>query len=441
MMSTAILTVVMFAALLLLVVTGVHVYIALGLVAIAGVWAVTSSFDIAMSLYSSTLFEALRDFVFATIPLFILMGEFLARSGAAADLYKLANMAMRRVPGRLAVATIAGNAVFAAAVGVSIASAATFTRIAYPEMKKHGYSDPVSLGCVAGSSCLGMLIPPSVLLIIYGMLTEMSIGALFAAGILPGLVLALIFILYVVILALTRPALFGDTVASMARKAGAEDGAKGEVWGGLGAVALIFIVLGGIWFGWFTPTEAAGIGALLALVLALLKGARRSEIVEAILRTGRVSAPLLFLLVFGQFYSRLLSLGGANDLIQDIILGLAIAPVLVLVLMILIWFVLGMFIDSASILLLTIPIFAPIAGQIGFDPLQFAIIAVLAIETGILSPPLGIGVFTVKAAANDPDLKLATIFRGAVPYWLMLLAMIAVLVAVPQLATYLPSVM
>lgn len=448
-MSTAVLAMGMFSSLLVLVFLGFHIYIALGLISIVGVWLVTGSFDISMSLLSTTMFEALRDFIFAVIPLFVLMGELLARSGAATDLYKIANRGLRAVPGRLAVATVIGNAVFAAAVGVSIASAATFTRIAYPEMRSRGYDDSVALGCVAGSACLGMLIPPSVLLIIYGMLTETSIGQLFAAGILPGIVLSGMFIVYLIGLALVRGDLFGKVsgALSLDPATAAEEVADPhadlvtvkDIAGGFGTIALIILVLGGIWFGWFTPTEAAGVGALLALLLAIIKGMNIREIVEAILHTGRVSAPLLFLLVFGQLYSRLLSLGGAVDLIQSTITGLGVAPSIVLIVMVLIWFVLGMFIDSASILLLSIPILAPVALQIGFEPLQFAIIAILAIEAGILTPPLGLCVYTVKAAVNDPNVTLSTIFKGSIPYWIMLLLLVFAIALVPEIATYLPS--
>lgn len=430
----------MFGTLLALILFGFHIYIALAAVTIGGVWMFSGSFDLAMSLLSTTMVEALRDYVFAVIPLFVLMGEFLARSGAATDLYRLMNRALVRIPGRLAVATVAGNTVFAAAVGVSIASAATFTRIAYPEMKEQGYSDKIALGCVAGSACLGMLIPPSVLLIIYGMLNEMSIGALFAAGILPGLALAGFFAIYVFGLALFRRDLFGENTGT----ASAEPQVKitaNELWGGLGTIAVIILVLGGIWFGWFTPTEAAGIGALLGFLLAVFKGLRKKDILEAILHTGRVSAPLLFLLIFGQFYGRLLAFGGVVELLDTTITGWGLSPAVLLVVMVFVWFIMGMFIDSASIILLSIPIFAPLAVAAGFEPLQFAIIAILAIEAGILTPPLGLCVYTVKAAVNDDRISLGTIFLGATPYWIMLLLLIILLVYIPGLATYLPGIM
>lgn len=438
-MGSIVLVASMFAALLVLILCGFHIYIALAIISIVGVWVMAGSFDLAMSLLATTTVEALRDYVFAVIPLFVLMGEFLARSGAATDLYRLMNAALRGIPGRLAVATVAGNTVFAAAVGVSIASAATFTRIAYPEMRQQGYKDSVALGCIAGSACLGMLIPPSVLLIIYGMLNEMSIGALFAAGILPGLALAGFFCIYVLGLAFLKGELFGEGAG--ADKAAPPTISASEYWGGLGTIFVIVLVLGGIWFGWFTPTEAAGIGALLGFLLAVAKGLRRKEIVDAILRTGRVSAPLLFLLIFGQLYGRLLAFGGVVNLLETTISGWGLTAAMLLLVMIVVWFIMGMFIDSASIILLSIPIFAPLADAAGFEPLQFAIIAILAIEAGILTPPLGLCVYTVKAAVNDPSVKLGTIFKGATPYWIMLLLLIFLLVAFPGMATYLPSIM
>lgn len=430
----------MFGTLIVLILLGFHIYIALAAVTIGALWMFSGSFDLAMSLLSTTMVEALRDYVFAVIPLFVLMGEFLARSGAATDLYRLMNRALVRIPGRLAVATVAGNTVFAAAVGVSIASAATFTRIAYPEMKQQGYNDTISLGCIAGSACLGMLIPPSVLLIIYGMLNEMSIGSLFAAGIFPGLALAGFFAIYVFGLALFRGDLFGEHKGEAAKVPQVKISAN-ELWGGLGTIGVIVLVLGGIWFGWFTPTEAAGIGALLGFLLAVFKGLRMKDIVDAILHTGRVSAPLLFLLIFGQFYGRLLAFGGVVELLDTTITGWGLSPGVLLIVMVFVWFIMGMFIDSASIILLSIPIFAPLAAAAGFEPLQFAIIAILAIEAGILTPPLGLCVYTVKAAVNDDRISLGTIFLGATPYWIMLLLLIILLVYFPSMATYLPSIM
>ncbi|RYE40353.1 MAG: TRAP transporter large permease [Hyphomicrobiales bacterium] len=426
------------AALVFLVLLGIPVVTSLGVASVAGLAALTQDTDIALGLLGTTAFEAIRGYVFAVIPLFVLMGELIARSGAASDLFTSLSRLLRRVPGSLAVSTVAGNAVFAAVVGVSVASAAAFSRIAYPVMVKAGYDKQVALGCVAGSSALGMLIPPSVLMIIWGILTQQSIGKLFVAGVLPGLLLALCYAVLCIVRAVMSPEKFGRKTASVSP---AEVPAtRSELVGSIGCAATVFTVLGGIWAGLFTPTEGAGIGVIVALALALVKGMRWGSLREAILATGRTSAPIMFLLIFAQMYSRLLALGGVGETIQGAIAGLGVGVGMVIMLMVLIWFVLGMFVDSTSIILLTVPIFAPLAQQLGVDPLAFAIIGILAIEVGIITPPFGIAVFTVKAAINEPQTPLSTIFLGAVPYWILLLGMVVAIYWFPSLASWLPSV-
>lgn len=428
-----------------LIICSVPVVLALGLCSFFGLAYLTGSLQVAGSLLANTTYEAIRDYVFAVIPLFVLMGEFISRSGAAGDLYNIINRSFRKLPGRLALATVGGNAVFGAVTGVSIASAAAFSRIAYPQMVRHGYRKSAALGAIAGSASLGMLIPPSVLLIVWGVIAEQSIGRLFVAGLLPGLLLASMFFLFIVGYALMRPAAFGaDGTATEATLAEEEMDAaarKRETRGGIGVCILIVTVLGGIWFGAFTPTEAAGIGVLFALVLAIAKGVSLKGIGEAILETGRISAPLLFLLITAQMYSRLLALGGIIGFIQELFLGAGDAPLLILALMVIVWFVLGMFIDSVSIILLTVPIFAPLAAGIGYDPIAFAIIGIVAIEAGLLTPPLGLCVYTVKGCISDPDATLARIFQGSIPYWIILLLLVLIIAAVPGVATWLPSLM
>lgn len=429
---------VLITALVLVVLAGIHIVTALGLVSILGVSYLMGGLERALRLVSNTTYEAIRDYVFAVIPLFVLMGELVARSGAASDLYRIVNRALGRLPGRLAVATVAGNSVFGAVTGVSIASAATFSRIAYPQMVAHGYNRKIALGSIAGSAALGMLIPPSVLMIVWGVITEQSIGRLFMAGIVPGILLSFMFGLFLIAYALARPVHFG---------AGAKADkeliplSRSELLGGLGISALIMLVLGGMWFGLFTPTEAAGIGALLALVLALLKGLSIRDIAVAVWETGRTSAPILFLLIMAQLYSRLLALGGIVDSIQGTVVGSGLGPVLVLAFMFLVWFILGMFIDSVSIILLTAPIFHPIALALGFEPIAFAIIAIVVIEAGLVTPPFGISVYTVKASVGDPRVSLGEIFAGAAPYWIMLLILAALIAVFPRIATWLPTTM
>jgi len=433
----------MLALLLVMIGLGFHIVVALGAASVLGVWILTGNPDVALSILSTTAFEALRDYVFAVIPLFVLMGEFVARSGAAKDLYVAINRLLRHMPARLAVATVFGNAVFAAVVGVSVASAATFSRIAYPQMLALRYEKTTALGCIAGSSSLGMLIPPSVLMIVWGVLTELSIGKLFMAGFLPGIILAVMYAGWCVVLAMIAPSRFGHTgaVARGSPTVSEPPMSRSEIVGSAGTALLIIVVLGGIWFGAFTPTEAAGIGALAALAIALAKGMRRHEILEVVSETGRTSAPILFLLLCAQMYSRLLALGGIVDDIQSMIIGFGFSPVAIMCLMVVIWLFLGMFVDSVSIILLTVPIFTPIAGQMGIDPIAFAIVGILAIEAGILTPPFGLAVFTVKACVPDPDVTLGQIFRGAAPYWVMLIGLAAAVYAFPGIATTLPLLM
>jgi tripartite ATP-independent transporter DctM subunit len=426
------------AALLGVVLMGIHIVTALGLVSILGVSYLMGGIDRALRLMSNTTYEAIRDYIFAVVPLFVLMGELVARSGAATDLYNIVNRGLGRLPGRLAVATVGGNAVFGAVTGVSIASAATFSRIAYPQMMAHNYDRKVALGSIAGSAALGMLIPPSVLMIVWGVITEDSIGRLFIAGVVPGILLSLMYGVFLSTYAVMRPEKFGgradelDTPPPLTRSEGL---------GALGISLLIILVLGGIWFGVFTPTEAAGIGALLALVLGLAKGMTLREVATAVWATGRTSAPILFLLIMAQFYSRLLALGGVVDSVQETVMGMGASPVLILIFMFVVWFILGMFIDSVSIILLTVPIFHPIAVALGFDPIAFAIIGIVVIEAGLVTPPFGISVYTVKASINDPSITLPEIFGASTPYWIMLLVLAALIAVFPKIATWLPATM
>ena len=378
----------------------------------------------------------------------MLMGEFIGKSGAVTDVYRAIHRGLKRIPGRLAVATLLGNAIFSFVTGVSIASAAAFSRIAYPEMKRFDYHRGFALGAIAGSSCLGMLIPPSVLMIVWGLLTERSIGQIFLAGILPGLLLLSLFVTYVLTTAIFRPSLVGDgkekTAGQPELKNSTEttDTSPLQVWGSaLGILLVVMSVLGGIWFGIFTPTEAAGAGAFISLVMALAKGMRYRGIIDAILSVGRTSAPILLLLVAASLYSRTLAMTGVSNAIQGLFLGTEMLPWMILALMVGIWFVLGMVIDSISIMLLTVTIFEPIAVSLGYDPIAFAIIGIIAIEAGLLTPPFGLLVYTVKAAIQDEDdgISIMQIFRSSTPYWFVMLFGMIAIVNFPQIATYLPS--
>ena len=377
------------------------------------------------------------------IPLFLLMGEFISKSGIVTDVYRGINRLLRKLPGRLAIATVLGNALFSFVTGVSIASAATFSRIAYPEMKRFGYHPGFALGSVAGSSCLGMLIPPSVLMIVWGILTEQSIGQLFAAGVLPGLILMTMFIAYIFFVAILRPSVVGGVarVQEPVVEAGDEVSTTQFFISLFGIVFVVVAVLGGIWFGLFSPTEGAGAGAFIGLVLTVIKGMRFRGFVEAILSVGRTSAPILLLLVAASLYSRTLAMTGMANAIEGLFIGSGMEPRMIIAVMVLIWFALGMIIDSISIMLLTAAIFSPIAVTLGFDPIAFAIIAIIAIEAGLLTPPFGLLVYTVKSAITDidPDMNVMTIFKSSTPYWIVMLIGMVLIVMYPGIASWLPN--
>ena len=447
--NTAILLVV---SLVGLVAIGVHIAIALGITSALGIWLVTGAdwyaFGTVQTMLAATAYEAIRAYVFAVIPLFMLMGEFIGKSGTVTDVYRGINRLLRKIPGRLAIATVVGNALFSFVTGVSIASAAAFSRIAYPEMKRFGYHRGFALGSIAGSSCLGMLIPPSVLMIVWGILTEQSIGQIFAAGIFPGLLLAFLFIAYIFGFALLRPAAVGikSGIEETAGKSGSDDEEVSTpqfLVSLVGIILVIVAVLGGIWFGIFTPTEAAGAGALIGLALGIIKGMRFRDIINSILSVGRTSAPILLLLVTAALYSRTLAMTGLANAIEGVFLGSGMLPWMIVGVMILIWFALGMIIDSISIMLLTAAIFAPIAVKLGYDPIAFAIIAIIAIEAGLLTPPFGLLVYTVKAAISSEgeDVPILEIFKSSTPYWIMMLVGMVLIMNFPEIATYLPRLL
>lgn len=444
--NTATLIIVLLLGLVLL---GVHVAVALGVTSAIGIYLVTGKLRIVEATLASTSAEAMRDFTFAVIPLFMLMGEFIGRSGAIGDIYIAINKGLKRLPARLAIATVLGNTVFSFVTGVSIASAAAFSRIAYPEMKAHNYKSGFALGAIAGSSCLGMLIPPSVLMIVWGILTEQSIGRLFLAGVLPGILLATLFIAYIVAVAILRPDIVGEGPDHFdSENLSADlDSTKVELPRSkllaslLGVGGIIAAVLGGIWMGIFTPTEGAGAGAALALILAFAKGMRWNGFIDAIYSVGKTAAPILILLLMAALYSRTLAMTGVTSAIRELFVESGMSPFAVLGVILLIWFVLGMIIDSISIMLLTVPIVEPVAMAFGFDQLSFAIVGIIAIEAGLLTPPFGLLVYTVKAAINDPDIGVQKIFLASIPYWIIMLITVALIIFFPSIANFFPDLM
>lgn len=425
-------------ALILLIMLGVQIGIALGVASALGAFLLTSDVHIALSLLGLTAYEAIRSDALAVVPLFIFMGEVISRSGAATDLFTVCERGLKRVPGRLAAATVLGNTAFAAVSGVAIASAATFARIAYPEMRRVGYDKAYALGVISGSACLGMLIPPSVLLIVWAILTEGSVGALFIGGVLPGALMGAAFLAFVVISAMLRPGL-APAAGEGRIAADIEPPGTGELLSGLGILALVMLVLGGLWGGLFTPTEAAGFGALGSVVIGAAKRMGRRAFMEAVYDAGRSAAPIMFLLIAGAMYSRLLAMSGGIEMIQEALTGSELSAIHLILIMTVIWLLLGALVDSISVILMTVPIFFPVAMAAGIDEIAFAIFGILVIQAGLLTPPVGLLVFTLKSAVTDRSVTLGEIFRGSMPYLAIMLAVAFLVLFVPGIASWLPG--
>lgn len=422
-------------ALLVLVMIGVPVVFSFAAAAGFGLYFVLGGFEPTISLLERTAISGIKEYNFVVIPLFTVMGMLIAHCGAATDLFRVVNRLLKGIPGRLAVATVGGNAIFAAVTGVGVAAAAAFSHVAYPVMRDHHYKPSFAVGCIAGSSVLGLLIPPSVFMIVWAILTEQSVGILFAAGVLPGVVLASFYALYCIVVAKLSPAIAGEGSGNR------EDSplTRSNVLGSLGVGVLIVVTLGGIWWGYFTPTEGSAVGLLGAAVLAVAKGMRLRGLFHACVTAGQTVTPIMLLLMSAVIYSKLMALNGIPQEVQYLLEEMGLGPAGTMLFMAVVWFILGALLDSISIMLLTVPIFWPIATALGFDPIVFALIGILVIEAGVLTPPFGIGIFVVKAAIPDRSIRISEIFKGAAPYWIMILIVAWLIYEVPAIATWLPG--
>jgi C4-dicarboxylate transporter DctM subunit len=426
------------AGVFLLVLLGVHIGVALALLSVLGIWAITGKGAVAISLLNTTAYSSVMDYVFAVIPLFVLMGILANLSGATRDLFSSAQVVFGRIRGGLGIATVFANAVFAAITGVSVASAAVFSKLAVPEMLRLGYDRKFALGIVAGSAILGMLIPPSILMIVYGVLTEQSIGKLFVAGIGPGLLVVVVLSAGIWLRVRMAPQLSGQQDESTAPSAAELVRAALKPWG---VMLLIALVLGGLYGGFFTPTEAGAVGAFGALLLALLaRQVNTKSIVGVLSEIGRSTASIFLLLIAAQMYSRMLTLSGLATALSDWAAALHVAPILIVLAFVLVFLLLGMIIDSVSILLLTIPIMYPVVTKLGFDPIWFGMVSILAIEIGLLTPPFGMVAFAMKSSLGE-SATVEEIFSGAMPFMIKLLAALAIVIAVPAISTWLPSLL
>jgi C4-dicarboxylate transporter, DctM subunit len=425
------------AAMLILIYAGMHVAIALILLSFCGVWLLRGNFDIASNMMVIAFKDAISDYLFGVVPLFVLMGLLVAVAGIGRDTFEVAAQVFRRILGGLGIATVAANAVFAAITGISIASAAVFTKVAVPEMMRHGYTPRFSVGVVAGSSVLGMLIPPSLLFILYGVLTEQSVGSLFIAGVIPGILLTLVYCTGILAMGRWWPSYIGGRQAQSAA-APAPDMSLGEMLNKLAPiVVLVALVLGGIYGGVFTPTEAGAAGALGALLISLAK--RRltwASFWQVLVQTGHTTSSICFLIVGANLYSRMLAMSGLPGWLSGFVVGSGMGMTGIIVALMVVIILLGTILDSASIMLLTLPIAVPILTGTGVDLIWLGVLVVLAVEIGLLTPPFGIAVFVVKATLGpDSAVTLNDIFAGAAPFAAMMLLVLVLVFLFPWLAT------
>jgi C4-dicarboxylate transporter, DctM subunit len=428
-------------AMLVLIYVGLHIATTLALISFVGVWVIRDDLNIALNLLWIAAFDTVHNYVFATVPLFVLMGFLVAAAGMGRDAYDIGQILLRKVRGGLGMATVVANAIFAAITGVSVASASVFSKLSVPEMLRHGYGARFAVGTVAGSSVLGMLIPPSVLLIVYALITEQSVGDMFIAGIGPGLLLTLFFCGQIYVMARWFPhtVMKRRDVALPHAPADTKEAAAGELLRKTGPIALLVaLVLGGLYGGVFTPVEAGAVGAFLGLIFAL---ARRALTLrgfwEVLLDTGSVSATLLFLIVAASMYSRMLAMSGLPSELAAVFEAWGTGFYGLIAIYVIIVVLLGMIVDSVSIMLIMVPLFLGVLRAFDIDLVWFGIVTVIATEIGLLTPPFGLVVYVVHSTLARADISLKDIFVGAAPFALSMLTVVVLVVAFPPIATFL----
>lgn len=424
-------------AILVLIYSGMYVPVALGLVSFISVWYLRGSTEAPIYLLTLAASAGLEEYHYGVIPLFVLMGLLVSQCDLGRDIYEVANYAMRKIKGGLGVATVAANTAFAAITGVSIASASVFARVSVPEMRRFGYTPRFAVGVVAGSSVLGMLIPPSVMLIIYAIVTELSVADMFKAGIVPGLLLALAYVAMIVCMAVFFPKYIGGQDEESRAFAEQQSVLSGrEIFAKIAPfIVLILLVLGGIYGGLFTPTEAGAVGAMGALIIALVKRKLTRPVLWKVLgETGNIVASLLLLIVAATMYSRMLAISGLPTEFGLWLGGADLGLIGVLMIYVVMLIIMGTILDTTSIILIMVPLFLPVMLPYGIDLVWFGIITIVGAEIGLLTPPLGISCYVIKATLPDKDISLFDVFAGAFPFAVIMLLVLILLVAFPGIS-------
>ena len=430
-MSTDVVAVTGFVTLFTLMLLRVPVGMAMGLVGVTGFGFLVGGAP-ALKLVGQTSMRTVTDYTFGIIPMFLLMGAFVSNSGMSRELFRAANSFVGHFRGGLGIATIAACGGFAAISGSSVATAATFSTVAYPEMRRYGYPQSFATGTIAAGGTLGAMLPPSTVLAVYGLITEQDIGQLFIAGIVPGLIAGSMYMMTIVLIGLVRPNYLpaGERSSWAQRLQSLRD-----VW----ATLLLFaFVIGGLYGGLFTPTEAGGMGAGGAFIIGVLRGRlSRADIRRSLLQATRTAAAVFTVLIGALLFGYFLTVTQTPQNVTAFLTGLGVGRYGVLALIMLMYLVLGCLMDALAMIILTIPIIFPVIKQLGFDPIWFGVIIVMTVELGLIHPPVGMNMFVIKSVVED--VKISTIFYGVIPFILTDLVRLLLLISFPILATYLPS--
>ncbi len=418
-------------AIVFLIYSGVYIPVALGMVSFVSIWLMRDNFTLALNLLKVAVGDSAMEYSFATIPLFTFMGLIVSKAGLGRDIYEVMTMRFRKVKGGIGMATVGANAVFAAVTGSSIASASVFTKVSVPQMIAQDYNPRFAVGVVAGSSVLGMIIPPSAMLIIYSFVAEQSVGDMFLAGVIPGIMLAIAYVAAIWVMGRFTPNFVGGREVL-----DTEWMSKGEIASKtLPTVGLIIIVLGGIYTGWLTAVEAGAAGALVALIIAVVRRTMTLKTFwDALLETGHITAAILFLITAASIYSRMLGLAGLPNQLQDLLAGNSASYWTIMIFYVVLMLFLGTLLDTASIILIVVPLFLPMAEAMDMSLIWFGIITVVGAEIGLLTPPLGISCFVIKSTINDDRISLKDVFMGALPFAFVMLIVLFILIEFPILS-------
>ncbi len=421
-------------AIIALVLLRVPVAVAMGLVGTIG-YAIVDDLGAALNRLGNTPFELAEGYSLSVVPLFLWMGAIASRSGLSRDLFRAANGLFAGRRGTVAMAAVGACAGFGAICGSSLATAATMSRIAIPEMRRLGYDERLAAGAVASGGTLGILIPPSVILIIYAVIAQESVARLFAAGLVPGLVLTVLNVLVIWALCRWRPGLAPDPGTAGSWSSRLRDLAR--AWQ---VLALFVISVGGIYAGVFSPTEAAAVGCLVALALGFgTRSITARDVLETLTETVRTTAVLFFIVIMAFVYAYFLVLTHLPQSLVGFVTALGLSPLLIMLLLILFYLVLGCFLDSLGMILITVPVFLPLVTGLGYDPVWFGVLVVVVVEMGLVTPPVGMNLFVIRA--QQSDIAIGTLYRGVLPFLSAGGILILLLLAAPALALWLPGLL